>query len=243
MRSKSSVVDQAELLSEASSPQEGSGVEAPRVSTLLSHPTAISALIHLALVAVALTLVWIRPKRDRIRMTIREVPAEVKQAPVAPVISAAPKAKPKPVEKKRREVFGVSRKSMTSTASTAIEVKAGNTIAKAPDQEKLRPEDEDALPIPTDEFLVTQMPKLLSEVRIPYPPEAKQKAVQGAVVMELLIDSDGRVRNAELIEGPGFGLNEAALAAVKGFRFSAAKVQEQAVAVKIRYAYRFLLEK
>jgi protein TonB len=87
------------------------------------------------------------------------------------------------------------------------------------------------------------MPELKSEFRIPYPPEAKQKGIQGAVVMDILIDAQGTVRDAKLIEGPGSGLNEAALEAVKKFKFSPAFMQDKPVAVKIRYAYRFILER
>src|SRR5262249_5547017 len=151
-----------------------------------------------------------------------------------------PPEKPKEEPKKPRAVYGASRKSVTS--EEGIDVKAGNTVAKAPDEEKLRPEDADSLPIPTDEYLVTQMPQLASEVRVPYPEEARKRGVQGAVVMDILIDAAGKVREATLVSGPASGLDEAALSAVRGFQFKPARMQDQAVAVRIRYAYRFVLE-
>jgi protein TonB len=86
------------------------------------------------------------------------------------------------------------------------------------------------------------MPKLKSEVRIPYPEEAKKASVEGPVVMDLLIDADGKVRKVDLIKGPGYGLNEAAVAALKGFEFIPARMSDHSVAVKIRYTYRFILE-
>ena len=87
------------------------------------------------------------------------------------------------------------------------------------------------------------MPKLKSEVRVPYPTEAKKKGIQGAVVMDLLIDQNGKVRQVNLIEGPGYGLNEAALDGMKNFLFEPAKIGNQNVAVRIRYSYRFVIEK
>lgn len=151
----------------------------------------------------------------------------------------------KPVPKERpRQVFGVSRQSLTvaeSTPSTA-EIKQGNTVAKENDQLKLNAEDADQIPIPVDDYLVTEQVSLLKDVKIPYPAEAKQANIEGAVVMDLVIDAQGKVRSVHLIRGPGYGLNEAALEAVKNFLFKPARIQDQSVAVKIRYSYRFILE-
>lgn len=63
------------------------------------------------------------------------------------------------------------------------------------------------------------------------------------MIMNLLIDDSGKVREASLIEGPDAELNAAAMAAAKGFRFSPAMIQKQPVAVRIRYIYRFVLER
>lgn len=101
----------------------------------------------------------------------------------------------------------------------------------------------DGLPVAADELLVTEMPALQSEVRTPYPEEARSRGIQGAVKMDLLIDENGVVRDVRLLEGPGYGLNEAALAAVRAFRFSPAKVVEKSVAVRVRYSYRFILDR
>ena len=61
--------------------------------------------------------------------------------------------------------------------------------------------------------------------------------------MDLLIDSDGKVRDAQLVSSPSPLLSDAALAAIRSFEFSPAKIKEQSVAVKIRYSYRFVLER
>jgi protein TonB len=140
-----------------------------------------------------------------------------------------------------REVFGISPRSVTSEQGE--DVKAGNTVAKAPDEEQLKPGDPLALPVPSEEYLVTSMPELKSEVRVPYPPESRKQGIQGAVIMNLLIDESGRVREVTLIEGPTTELNTAAMAAAKGFQFTPAMIQNKPVAVRIRYTYRFVLER
>ena len=156
-------------------------------------------------------------------------------------LSAEPKPNPpKPVTPAARKVFGATRDSLKSDEGLAM--KAGNTVATAPDNEKLNDSDANSLPIPTDEYLVSKMPSVVSEIRIPYPPEAKAKKIEGKVVLELLIDAFGQVRDAKLVSGPGFGLNEAALAAIRQFKFRPAEVEGKAVAVRIPFTYNFLLK-
>ncbi|MBL7716134.1 MAG: TonB family protein [Bdellovibrionales bacterium] len=199
-------------------------------------PIQISSGLHVAIVLVAMIVAFSpKFKKEDVEITIIENPA-ASQAAVLPNRPIVPKKE----STQKRGVFGASRKSITSDTGEAV--KAGNTVAKEVDDKKLTAADADSLPIPADEFLVSEMPKLEAEVRIPYPPQAREKKVQGAVVMDILIDAEGRVRQASLVSGPGAGLNEAALEAVKGFKFRPARIQTQSVAVKIRYSYRFVLE-
>lgn len=208
------------------------------------HPLALSALIHLLVVSV-IGLLFFKPKNEKkiVRFDVYEMPKVVpKTLNLEPPKPELMKPVPPPPETKK--VFGITRKTLTSTATepTGAEVKTGNTVAKEVDDLKLDPNDADSLPIPADEFLVTSMPVLISEVRIAYPEEAKKAGIEGPVVMDLLIDEQGKVRQVSLIKGPGFGLNDAGLAAIKNFQFRPAKIKDQSVAVKIRYTYRFVLE-
>ncbi|MGE3975942.1 MAG: energy transducer TonB [Bdellovibrionales bacterium] len=206
--------------------------------TFSEKPVLTSTLIHGSfLLLLALILLWKPRTRFVTDLEVFEVPVQSTQP------LTIEEAKPKLQEETpRKAIFGVTKKSHTDSTSD-IALKAGNTVAKTPDLEKLNPEDETALPIPTDEFLVSDMPKLKSEVRIPYPTEAKQAGIQGPVVLNLLIDATGSVREVQLVQGPGYGLNEAALEALKQFKFEPAKVQNNPVAVRIRYTYRFVLER
>lgn len=148
--------------------------------------------------------------------------------------------KPAPVKK---AVYGISSNSFIeekSADTNAAEVKIGNTINKEFDNLKLDKNDEGMIPV--DDYLVTEMPKPKKEIRIPYPEKAKQKGLQGLVVMELLINSAGQVANVKLISGPADELNQAAMNAVTQLEFIPAKIKEKSVAVIIRYNYRFQLD-
>jgi protein TonB len=213
-----------------------------KINNVPSKPLTLSLTLHIALLILFVIFALVQIKLPtRVDFEVYENPIPVS----AQVITLNKPAPPKPVEAlKPKAVFGVSRNAIldqSQTADTAT-VKQGNTVAKEQDNEKLNPNDPDQLPIPSEDYLVTSMPQVLNEYKIPYPPEAKKRKIQGPVVMELLIDQTGSVRQALLLEGPGFGLNEAALEAIKNFKFKPGMIQDQPVAVKIRYSYRFILE-
>ncbi len=213
---------------------------------MLNTPTGQSLLLHLALVAVFSLSFFINKKNLSIKINI---PIQVKEVILTtestkPLVVQTAPAVPKPNKKvaEPKKIFGINKNTLTSNqAADSVSIKSGNTIAKEIDQEHLNPEDDQALPVPTDEYLISKMPKLKNEIRIPYPNEARKKNIEGLVLMEILIDENGKVRAAQLIDGPGYGLNEAALEAIYRFEFSPALVDQKPVAVRIKYGYRFIL--
>jgi len=216
----------------------------PVLKMIWKRPLAQSFLVHASfaiLFFLATTDEWKEAfQSEPVEIELLEKIAESPQAALNLDKPPAPKPKPK-IEP--RQVFGASRKSLTSDdPRVGVEVKAGNTVAKAPDDLKLRPDDADSLPIPTEEYLVSQMPVLIGDFRVPYPPAAKKAGISGGVILDLLIDQAGAVRQATIVDGPGYGLNEAAQEAARKLKFKPARIESQAVAVKIRYAYRFVLD-
>lgn len=211
------------------------------------RPLFISTSAHLLFVLLFLFTYAFQGKKilpKRVEFTVIQQEPKALTRPIEDQLLSPPVAK-KIEAIKPKAVFGLNRKALTTSqesAENSATLKQGNTIAKEQDQEKLMDEDPSALPNPADEFLVTSMPVLIAEVRIPYPKAAREASIEGPVVMELLIDAEGKVRNVTLISGPGYGLNEAAMEAVHGIKFKPAKIDQQAVAVKIRYTYRFVLE-
>lgn len=149
------------------------------------------------------------------------------------------KASPQPSNKPVEQVFGVDRSSLRSDSADALVLKEGNTIAKEVDSIQLK--DQRPLPVPKPQYLVTQMPVLKSKPEIPYPPEARKREIEGKVMMNILIDENGIIRKAEIINGPGYGLNEIAYEKIFQFVFEPAKIGDQYVPVQIRYAVTFQL--
>jgi protein TonB len=117
----------------------------------------------------------------------------------------------------------------------------GNTLAKISDKEVLNANDPDSLPTPTEEYLVSQMPKVLTEVRPTYPKVARDKQQEGAVALDVLIDEKGAVRQVNFIDGEEV-FKKDAVDAMKKFKFSPANINGKAVAVKIRYVIKFKME-
>jgi periplasmic protein TonB len=142
----------------------------------------------------------------------------------------------------KRKVFGSSRKTVTDDTS-GVEVKLGNTLATSVDDKTLTADDEESLPIPTDEYLVSSMPTPIGEIRIPYPPNARARGIEGPVIMEILVDAAGSVRQVRVVSGPDTELIEAAQKAIVNLKFNPARLEKRAVAVLVRYIYRFVLEK
>ncbi len=185
-----------------------------------------SFLIHLALLGVV-ALWFVRPEQ-----VSEEVPIELtefKRLVEAP--QTAPKRRVRPDS---RSIPSPSTRISTSPDAKTIVGPAGALIPGAVS-------DTIGEPL-AEEFEVGELPVLVNEVKVPYPPEAKRKRVQGNVVFDLVVGSDGGVKTAKALMSPAPELTEAALGAVRRFRFKPAKIGDKSVAIRIRYTYRFVLE-
>lgn len=150
---------------------------------------------------------------------------------------------PTPPASESKKIFGISRKALVADSPAEpddVDMKRGNTLAKEDDRDTLT--DEEDLPIPADEFLVTRMPRLIRDVQATFPESARLRGIQGVVVLDLLIDQSGRVRDVRVVESPDPELEQPASQAAREFLFEAAEIGSQKVAVRIRYRYRFQLE-
>ncbi|MBD3225105.1 MAG: TonB family protein [Caldithrix sp.] len=87
-------------------------------------------------------------------------------------------------------------------------------------------------------FEVDVKPKMLGKVRPVYPQEAKEKGVQGIVVVTVTIDRNGSVRKAEVFRSIP-ELDEAALDAAKNCVFEPAQYNGQPVAVSMNIPFAF----
>lgn len=137
-----------------------------------------------------------------------------------------------------KKVFGLQKNTLVDQgAEGGVEIKKGNTVLKKQDNDIAQ--NDDPLPVPKPEYMVTQMPVLLEEVIPQYPQEAKNNNFETSVAINILIDEQGLVRSAVLVEDPGMGLGKAALEAIKKYKFKPAKIADKTVAVEIRYYVEF----
>ncbi len=90
-----------------------------------------------------------------------------------------------------------------------------------------------------------EAPQPLRLVTPEYPEIAKKAGLEGTVLLEIIVNTDGRVLDAKVMRslqpGPG-GCDEAAIKAAKGSVFSPAKQRDKPVAVKIVLPFNFRLE-
>jgi TonB family protein len=84
-------------------------------------------------------------------------------------------------------------------------------------------------------------PQLLREVRPEYTDEARRRNVEGDVVLEIVVRSDGAVGDVKVMQGLGAGLDRRAIDAVKQWRFSPAKRFGAPVDVVVEVAVEFKL--
>ena len=84
-------------------------------------------------------------------------------------------------------------------------------------------------------------PRLLHEERPVYTEEARQQGVEGDVLIELVVRSDGSVGNVRLLQRLGHGLDERALQAVQQWRFAPAERLGTPVDVLVEVAVEFRL--
>jgi protein TonB len=75
-----------------------------------------------------------------------------------------------------------------------------------------------------------------------YPELARRIRLQGLVIVQAVIDREGNVVSAEVVKGEPMGLSEAALEAVRQWRFQPATLHGRPVAVQFSLTVRFELQ-
>jgi len=78
--------------------------------------------------------------------------------------------------------------------------------------------------------------------KLSYPKEAIENEIEGIVVIRAFIDRDGEVLNAEVVEGIGYGCDEAARLAVFYHRFKPGLQRGQRIKVQMDLPIEFKLE-
>lgn len=84
-------------------------------------------------------------------------------------------------------------------------------------------------------------PDLLREVRPDYTDEARRLGIEGEVVLEIIVQSDGTVGNVRVVQGLQGGLDRRAIEAVRQWRFAPARRYGEPVDVVVEVAVEFKL--
>lgn len=181
----------------------------------------------------------LRPAPRRVPMP-RDAPRTTSPNPAPPPPNAEP-----PEDAPRRAPVRVGVAMSATTEGGSFSAPSGNTLygemprtAPEPDAQAYRSERY----VPPAQ--VTVLPRKIS-CEIPqaeYPEAARRAGVEGRVVLTLVVDEAGRVAEAKVVEAPGHGLGEAAVAGVRRHcRFEPARKGEERVATRLRYTVRWEL--
>lgn len=111
------------------------------------------------------------------------------------------------------------------------------TLSTAVAQDTGAPPVEDATAF--DPALPVVAPQLVADAIPVYPPQARDRGLQGDVVLLLAVDARGRVADAVVDTGVDPLLDLAALDAAHKLRFSPATQEGRPVAVQVRYRFSF----
>lgn len=84
-------------------------------------------------------------------------------------------------------------------------------------------------------------PSFLRSVKPVYPDRARRAGREGLVVLRLSIDETGRLAEARVVNGAGYGFDEAALAAARASSYRPALRDGRGVASDVRFSVRFTL--
>jgi len=95
---------------------------------------------------------------------------------------------------------------------------------------------------PVAEQSVDGPARLVRGVAPSYPEAARAAGIEGDVRLELVVSTSGAVESARVVRGVGHGLDEAAVQAVRQFRFAPATRERRAVRVRMGWSMQFRLQ-
>lgn len=176
------------------------------------------------------------PKVVREKLTTKPITATVhdtvpNDVPVADNAVVAPEATAPPV-------FGVTMES-TSQGGSGPVMPVGNTTTPQPTQ---GPPTTKPAAAPVAAFEVTKMPLPRGRCSGKYTEEARAAALEGTVVLDLVVDETGRARDIKVVSGLDHGLTEAAITALKECQFSPGEKGGEKVPVRVRgFKIRFVM--
>jgi len=174
-------------------------------------------------------------------LNLMQLPAKPLPLPTKITPKKMPPIK-KPVPKKKRPKKVVKKKIPLKLTPPKPVEKPQHQVVEAVSKAVTTPEPQvEPLPTPVPIFKLTELPHFLHR-EVPLYPEAMRAAGRSGVVkLEALIDKQGKVRRVTVIVSAGEAFDRAAKVAILASTFSAAKIGERLVAVRLRLPVRFSL--
>lgn len=211
---------------------------------------------------------FVRPPRIEVRVVTPPPPPPAPlepqvetQAPIEKVVREKPRPRPKPPTPQPAAETDVEVQSSPIPAAatdTTARPKFGVTMestsqagrTSAPVGNSGRPTDEGpagAGPVKPLAAVaaheVTQMPLPQGRCAGKYTDAARAAALEGVVILDLVVDETGRAREITVVQGLGHGLTEAAIAALRACRFTPGERDGTPVPVRVRgFKIRFQLQ-
>jgi protein TonB len=221
----------------------------------------VSVGVHVALV-LALGEVRVEPASAATPIEIAEVAAPPPPPPPEPV-KVEPPPEPAPVPERRRAPppvpakaaapvpeapatpsfdavpdFGLALEGAVDGGGLAVPVRTPQTAAAPPPVRKaLAPAPAKRAESDCDE--PAAKPKPVSVPQPVYTDAARAASIEGRVRVELTVDEGGRVVDVKVLQGLGYGLDEAALSAARSATFTPAQRCGRAVRATFTIAMRF----
>jgi protein TonB len=159
---------------------------------------------------------------------VAQPPAEL--PPASAPATGAPGARPR---------FGVTMESTSQGGKVPVPI--GNTTAPTAPETAAR-EPGRALP-PAAAHEVTKMPLPQGRCTGKHTEAALAAGIEGVVVLDVIVDEQGRARDIEVVSGLTHGLTEAAIAALRACRFTPGEKDGVPVPVRVRgFKIRFLMQ-
>ena len=177
------------------------------------------------------------PPRSHAVSAKRPTLLEPRREPAVPESAVIPVVAPVVADEPGRSV--VPRFAL-SAGTIAVRSDGTKGVAAAVGQGDPGPTDEVTAPLP--ENAVDVPARLATAASLLYPEAARRAQLEVELPLELVVSPQGRVRAAVALAHPGYGLEEAALSAVRSYVFHPARRAGRAVSVRMKWTVQFRLQ-
>ncbi len=110
-----------------------------------------------------------------------------------------------------------------------------NTMTNRESYSSVRPTETNYIPF----YKVERRPEFIHQAALEYPSQARRMKIEGTVIIEADIDSEGNLIQIRLIRNAGFGFDEAAIAMMEASAFRPAMMDGRPVGVRMRFTIKF----